>query len=351
VEITDLAHSDPQVTTALDRKVASMLNDPRDVTFVYLMAQCAAVALLGLGLFALPGAWVLYAAPLYWALWALGVLDRFILMLHCTSHRPLFTREHKWMNELIPRAIGPFFGETPETYFAHHMGMHHPENNLADDLSSTMRFRRDSPLHWLAYYLDFLVLGLLRLAGYHRRKGNEKLLLRTVLGELSFYALTAAAALINWRASLVVFVIPLVVVRTLMMAGNWAQHAFVDASDPANPYKNSITCINSRYNRRCFNDGYHIFHHVKARAHWTELPREFADNLETYGRQDAIVFEGVDFFMVWAFLMLGRWKTLARHFVQLPGAPVRDEAAVIAFLKSRVEPIEGLTPAGASQLA
>ena len=45
-------------------------------------------------------------APAYWALWALGVLDRFILMLHCTSHRPLFAREHKWMNELIPRAIG-----------------------------------------------------------------------------------------------------------------------------------------------------------------------------------------------------------------------------------------------------
>ena len=349
MEITDLAHSDPQVTTALDRRVASMLNDPRDVPFVYLMLQCAAVALVGLGLFALPGAWVWYAAPLYWALWALGVLDRFILMLHCTSHRPLFAREHKWMNELIPRAIGPFFGETPETYFAHHMGMHHPENNLPDDLSSTMRFRRDSALHWLAYYLDFLVLGLLRLAGYHHRKGNQKLLLRTVLGELSFYALAAAGALVNWRASLVVFVIPVVVVRTLMMAGNWAQHAFVDASDPANPYKNSITCINSRYNRRCFNDGYHIFHHVKARAHWTELPREFADNLETYGRQDAIVFEGIDFFMVWAFLMLGQWKTLARHFVQLPGAPARDEAAVIAFLKSRVEPIEGT--AGAPQSA
>jgi hypothetical protein len=134
-------------------------------------------------------------------------------------------------------------------------------------------------------------------------------------------------------------------VRLLMMAGNWGQHAFVDASDPANAYKNSITCINSRYNRRAFNDGYHIYHHVKARAHWTELPAEFRDNLATYAREDAIVFEGIDFFMVWAYLMLGMWKTLAKHFVRIPGAPERTEAEVIAFLKSRVQaiaPVEGV---------
>lgn len=339
MEITDLAHSNPQVTTALDRRLASLINDPRDLPFVYLMMQCGGVALLGLGLFALPGVWVWYAAPFYWALWAFGVLDRFILMLHCTSHRTLFKRAHGWMNQLIPWVIGPFFGETPETYFSHHMGMHHPENNLPDDLSSTMRYRRDRFTHWLRYHLDFLLLGLPRLVGYHLRRGNRRLLVRTVVGEFSFYALVVLAALVNWRASLVVFVIPVLVVRTLMMAGNWAQHAFVDPTDPGNAYKNSITCINSRYNRRCFNDGYHIHHHVKARAHWTELPREFADNLETYGRQDAIVFQGIDFFMVWVFLMLGRWQMLARHFVHLPGAPARDEAAVIAFLQSRVAPI------------
>ncbi len=339
MENTDLAHSEPRTESALDRRIAAMLNDPRDVPFVYLMVQCAAVALVGLALFAIPDARVWYAAPLYWALWALGVLDRFILMLHCTSHRPLFAREHRRLNLVIPWLLGPFFGETPETYFAHHMGMHHPENNLHDDLSSTMRYRRDSALHWLAYHLDFLALGLVRLAGYHRRKGNAKLLARTVLGELSFYALAAGALWLNWRAALVVFVAPVVVVRTLMMAGNWAQHAFIDASDPANAYKNSITCINTRYNRRCFNDGYHIHHHVKARAHWTELPREFVDNLHTYGREDAIVFRGIDFFQVWLLLMLGRWRTLARHFVQLPGAPARDEEAVVAFLRARTAPI------------
>ena len=68
-------------------------------------------------------------------------------------------------------------------------------------------------------------------------------------------------------------------------------------------------------------------------------PREFVDNLHTYGREDAIVFRGIDFFQVWLLLMLGRWRTLARHFVQLPGAPARDEEAVVAFLRARTAPI------------
>ncbi len=340
MEFKDLEHSSPRVETTLDRLLATLINDERDLPFVYLILQCLAVALLGVGLFFVPAQHFWYAAPIYWAIVAFGVLDRFILMLHCTSHRTLFKKERAWMNQIIPWVIGPFMGESPETYFAHHMGMHHPENNLPEDLSSTMKYQRDSLAHWLTYYVDFLLFGLARLVGYHKRKHNPKLLVRTILGEGSFLLVAGLLCLVNWRASMAVFLIPLVMVRFLMMAGNWGQHAFVDAADPGNPYKNSITCINSRYNRRAFNDGYHIHHHVKARTHWTELPAEFRDNLETYAREDAIVFEGVDFFMVWAFLMLGQWKTLAKHFVHIPGAPERSDDEVIAFLKSRVRRID-----------
>ena len=146
-------------------------------------------------------------------------------------------------------------------------------------------------------------------------------------------------AWINWQATLTVFVAPVLIARVLMMAGNWGQHAFVDASDPANPYLNSITCIHSRYNRRAFNDGYHIHHHVKPRAHWADLPGEFEDNRAVYGAQDAIVFEGQDFFMVWLWLMLGVWGPLERAFVQLPGAPERSPQEIRAFLQSRLAPI------------
>ncbi len=318
--------------------MVGLLNDPRDLPFVWLSVGCALLAVGGVALF-FSGRWFWWLAPPYLAIWGLGFLDRFILMLHCTSHRPLYKPRLRRMNLVIPWLLGPFFGQTPESYFAHHMGMHHPENNLEDDLSSTIAYRRDSVLHWLGYFGRFILLGLPDLARYHVRKHNSKLLRRLVVGELSFWGVVLVLMWFKPAATLVVLVGPVLFVRMLMMMGNWGQHAFVDASDPANAYKNSITCINTRYNERCFNDGYHIHHHVRARCHWSEYPTEFVDNAAEYGRQDAVVFDGIDFFQVWLLLMLRRWNTLARAFVALPGAPERSHDEIILLLKSRVAPI------------
>ncbi len=140
--------------------------------------------------------------------------------------------------------------------------------------------------------------------------------------------------LVNWRATVVVLAVPLVVARFAMMAGNWGQHAFIDEAAPENSYRNSITCINSGYNRRCFNDGYHIGHHLKATRHWTELPEDFLRNGSMYAAEDAIVFSGIDFFGVWVCLMLKRYNLLAKRFVQL-GEVARSNEETVALLRSR----------------
>lgn len=326
----------PSPSRALDQRIAAMLLDPRDLPFVWLMVQCLSWQFVSILLFFV-GPWVVYWAPIYWAGWGAIFVDRFILMLHCTSHRALF--KDRRLNNIIPWLIGPFYGQTPESYFAHHMGMHHPENNLGDDLSSTMKYERSRLSHWLHYLGSFLLVGLPGLARYHQTHNNKKLLRRLLLGEGTFWAVMAVLLFLNWQATLIVFLIPVLAVRILMMAGNWGQHAFVDKDDPANPYRNSITCINIRYNRRCFNDGYHILHHLRPRTHYTEYADEFEANRETYGKADAIVFDGIDFFQVWLFLMLGRWNWLAQRFVRLPGAPERTDEQVVAFLKGRTHAI------------
>ncbi len=319
-----------------DRMLVGLINDPRDLPFLYLILGCFAVSLLGIGLFFVEGALFWPLAVAWWAVWGLGFLDRFILMLHCTSHRPLFKKS--WMKHIIPWGIGPFFGQTPQSYFVHHIGMHHIEDNLAGDLSSTMRYRRDSILGWLHYVGSFLTSGLPRLAAYHWRRRSRHMFWRLIIGEGTFWTVVAALFLVDARATFVVFVAPVLVVRLLMMAGNWGQHAFIDPLDPADQYRSSITCINTRYNVRCFNDGYHTMHHVKPRTHWTAYPSEFEKMRAEYGRRDAIVFDGIDFFQVWFFLMLGRREALARRFVRLPGAPERTEADVLALFEERLRP-------------
>jgi fatty acid desaturase len=329
------------------RWATPLLNDPRDVAFVALMMQCGAFAAAGVALFfAGPLFW--YLVPLYWAVFVAGLLDRFTLMLHCTSHRQLFRPRYSFLNRIIPWVLGPFLGQSPETYFAHHMGMHHVEENLPGDLSSTMRFQRDRLGHWLRYYARFMFLGVYDLGRYFARHDRPRLLRRILAGEGVFWAATIALLFVNPRATLAVLLGPLLLMRTLMMMGNWAQHAFVCSEQPGNPYRASITCLNTRYNRRSFNDGYHVLHHLQPRCHWTEHPAEYERDLAEYGRQDAIVLEGIDFFQVWVLLMAKRWKRLARAFVRLPGAPERSEAEVIAFLQGRVRPfvaaVERLVP-------
>jgi fatty acid desaturase len=318
--------------------VAPLINDPRDAVFIGLMAQCLLFAAAGVSFYFLDRVSPWFVVGYWGALFAL-LLDRFTLMLHCTSHRQLFKPKFRLLNEVIPWVIGPFFGQTPNTYFAHHLGMHHTEENLDDDLSTTIHFQRDKFTHWLQYWARFLTVGLPDLVQYMRRKNRRRLMKKVIIGEGTFWGSFALLMWLNPIATLIVFAFPLVVIRTLMMMGNWGQHAFIVADRPESPYAAAITCINSRYNRRCFNDGYHIGHHLQARAHWTEYPIEFETNIARYVENGAIVFEKIDFFMVWLYLMTGSWRSLARAYVQLPGAPVRSEAEIIALLKERVQPL------------
>ena len=288
----------------VERAALRFVNDPRDTPFLGLIALLlATVVSSGVALY-LPGVFRWWLGVLHLGLFGY-FLGPFILMLHNTSHRRLFKRSWAWMNHFIPWVMGPFFGESPETYFAHHVGMHHPENNLEADISSTLQYRRDSVVDFARYFFRFFFIGIIELTSY-------------------------------FAARTVVFILPYFIARFAMMAGNWGQHAFIDRAAPENSYRNSITCINSAYNRRCFNDGYHIGHHVKATRHWTEMPGDFVANLATYEAEGAIVFEGIDFFVVWLLLMLGRYDKLARRVVQL-GATSRSQAETEAFLRSRVQ--------------
>ena len=333
----------------LDAWFARFINDPRDVPFVRLSLMATLVMVPFAVMLFVPHVFRWWLAPVYWFC-NFRFLDRFILMLHNTSHRPLYTPRYRWLNSWIPWVLGPLFGETPGSYFAHHIGMHHPENNLAEDLSSTMAYRRDSAAHFLQYFGRFMWRGLVDLAVYLGRKNRAKMRQRLLLGEISFVLVVTALLFVEWRATLVVFVGPVLLVRFLMMAGNWGQHAFVCAEQPESPYRNSITVIRCKYNERCFNDGYHIGHHVKATRHWTEMPGDFDANVAEYARNGAIVFSGIDFFGVWLLLMLKRYASLARHYVALDGS-TPSEAEIVQLLTSRTRPIAALSEGDARGVA
>jgi hypothetical protein len=338
MKLTDPVYLPEAAVRPWERRMLPLLNDVRDLPFVRLSLKLLLVNVPLAALLYVPGLYRWWLAVPYFVLNSLVFLGPFILMLHNTSHRALFKRKYRLLNHLIPWALGPFFGETPDSYYAHHVGMHHAENNLVADISSTLRFRRDSLLHFTRYFLRFFFIGWAELTRYHWNKKRFKLLRRFWLGELTFYAAVALLALWRFYPTLSVFIIPFCFTRATMMAGNWAQHAFIDVATPESPYRNSITCVNSSYNHMGFNDGYHIGHHVKPTLHWTEMPGDFLRNIDCYRTEKAIVFRRLDYFGIWALLMTHQYRFLSRFYVELDTAQPKSRLEVMALLRARTQP-------------
>jgi len=335
VTITDPVPATARSSRPISALFGPLVRDERDLPFVRLsLLLTVTVIPLAVAMF-LPGVFRWWMAPVYWALffWFVGP---FVLMLHCTSHRVLFKREYGLLNKYIPWVIGIFFGQSPETYFVHHIGMHHTDGNLPDDLSSTMPYQRDSFVDWLKYLGRFLVLGDFELYRYMMQRGRRKLAARLVIGETFHFALIVVALLINWRAAVVVFVVPTLVLRILLMMGNWAQHALVDPDDPTNDYRTVITFINSPYNHRCWNDGYHLGHHLKPNRHWLDMPADMLDKRESMIANKSLVFRKIDYFLIFLLLMFKRYRTLARFHVDLDPDNPMSEDEVVALIKRRV---------------
>ncbi|RAJ75144.1 fatty acid desaturase [Chitinophaga dinghuensis] len=342
--ITDPVFTRPATESVFDKFFKSMIKDERDLPFVYLTLKITFTLWPLAILMYIPGtvSWLWWtAAIVYQILNNVVFKGPFGLMLHCTSHRAFFVRKYQLLNHYLPWVIGPLFGQTPETYYSHHIGMHHPENNMPEDESSTMSYQRDSFRGFLQYLGSFFFAGVYHLALYFVRKKRKQLLIRSVRGELLFILACVGLSFINFPATFVVFILPFIISRIIMMVGNWAQHAFICAADPDNSYKNSITCINTKYNHKCWNDGYHISHHVKPNMHWTDHPVYFRKTLGEYVNNDAIVFDSIHFLHVWLWLMSKRYDLLAKHFVNIGGKFKSDEE-IMDFLKERTRKIKAV---------
>ena len=291
-----------------------LLKDHRDIPFLKQLLLTL-LLFLPLSIFLLTK----HSAPLWlrMAYWVFFVymLGPHLLMLHNVCHRSPWKKPFKnFMNNLL-EFIGLFFGLPPRLYYHHHIKMHHKEGNGPDDLSSTEKYQRDNFFHWLLYFLDFIILTPFELPRYFIRRNRWDYALKVTLAYMSFYSLIVFSYLYNPEGTITVFIIPTLICWFGLMAGNWTQHAFIDPFEPNNDYKNSITVVDSLYNKRCFNDGYHIGHHLRPGMHWTEMPTEFEKNRDLYKKNEAIIFKTLDYQAIWFLLMTKRYRKLSQYYV------------------------------------
>jgi fatty acid desaturase len=345
--ITDPVYVERDHFSRFEKFWISKIRDKRDLPFIHVMFKITFLMMLpGLSLFFFPAtSWLWWAiAAYYFYVNNIVYKGPFGLMLHCTSHRILFKQKYNFANYYLPWIVSPFFGQTPETYASHHLGMHHVENNLEDDESSTMQYQRDSFRDFMKYFLNFLVKGFVDLVNYFNWRKRYKLRDRVIRGEVLFFVACIALLFVHWPATVVVFILPFFISRFIMMLGNFSQHSFVDFNDPGNNYKNSVNCINTSYNKKCWNDGYHIDHHNKPSLHWTLYPVHFQENIDEFAKHKAFVFDNLDFLWIWIALMRKDYKKLASHLVNINGT-FKSEEEAISLMKKRTAkmPKRGIT--------
>ena len=244
----------------------------------------------------------------------------FTLMLHNHIHNNGILRKSfplSVFDRLFPYISGPLCGHTWDSYYYHHVKMHHVEGNGADDLSTTIYYQRDEPTEFLKYLGSFLLITWIQLPIYFFRTKKYGLAAKALISECSSMATIYTLTYLNPRPATFCLLLPWAIMRIGMMVGNWGQHCLVDNVDPMSDFRSSITLIDVSSNRHCFNDGYHTSHHLNPKRHWKKHPEAFLRQKAQYQTEGALTFANVDYIMITMSCLTKNFDKLARHLVPM----------------------------------
>ncbi len=336
--ITDPVFNKEKPLSSFERFLMRFIKDKRDLPFIHL--------LISIHLTVVPGAVLLFTPVLQGWWWWVAALPYFYvsqfyfkgsfgLMLHCFCHRKIWKTAYQMMQKYVLWFLCPLFGHLGEGYNSHHIGMHHIVGNMPDDTSSTMGYQRDSLKDFLKYWLHFMFLGVYETYLYLRKRKLPRFYKPLTWSEILFFVFAISMCFVNLKATLVVFVVPFFFARLVMMLGNWTQHAFIDPYEPEDELASTIICVNTVYNQKCWNDGYHAFHHLRQAAHYTEYPLMFEKHLNELSDKKTIIFSGIHYLHIFTWLLTKRYDKLAAHLVNIKKT-FACEADAIALMKLRV---------------
>ena len=211
-----------------------------DVVFLTYILVLSALGIPNIVLLFLRFNW--FQAVFQWALVTYFVGPYSILLHNHIHGRGVMSRSWAFLDILFPYILGPMMGQTWNSFYYHHKH-HHVEENGPEDLSSTLRYQRDSPLDLAMYIGRFVFLIWFELPLYYIRKGKPAFGLKFFAWEISSYAFVVLLARVNFAAAMTGLVLPFIQWRVAIMANNWGQHAFIDEDEPESNLRCSITLI------------------------------------------------------------------------------------------------------------
>lgn len=291
----------------------------------------------------LPSALYLYYNFHWWhgilhtvfAVWNAGP---FTLLLHNHIHNNGIFKKQYWMFDLFfPYIVGPLMGHTWDSYYNHHVKMHHVEGNGPDDLSSTVRYQRDEPLEFLRYLMNFLIKTPIELPWYFYTRKKYVLAAKSLVKETASVAIILTLTYKYPGPGSFTLFLPYLIMRIGMMLGNWGQHCLVDNIDPLSDFRSSITILDQASNRHCFNDGYHTSHHLNPKRHWKAHPMAFVKAKAKYQAEGALTFTGIDYLEMTFRTITKDYDTLAKKLVPMGEQIAMSHEERMELLRSKTK--------------
>jgi hypothetical protein len=219
---------------------SSVVRHRSDVVFLTYVLVLFTVGIPNIVLLFLHFNW--FQAIFQWALVTYFVGPYSILLHNHIHGRGVMSKRWSLIDTLFPYILGPMMGQTWNSFYYHHKH-HHVEENGPKDLSSTLRYQRDSGIDLALYISRFVFLIWFELPLYYLRKGKPGFAFKFFAWEIISYAFIVLLARVNFAAAMTALVLPFIQWRVAIMANNWGQHAFIDEDEPESNLRCSITLI------------------------------------------------------------------------------------------------------------
>jgi beta-carotene hydroxylase len=238
-------------------------------------------------------AYLAAAAILTIANWRLGrvhpVLYPATLFFFFTSavishnHNHLGIWRSKTLNLFTSYVIAMFYGHPAIAWVPTHNQVHHRLNNRPGDTSRSPKwFGRNHLAALLVYPIltNFAQTRDIRAFFGDLWKRDRAAFWSAVSEYAVFFGAMGLLLALDWRKTLLFFVIPQQVALFAIQCVNYLQHVETDAYSEWNHSRNFLS---PSLNAILFNNGYHTVHHLKPGVHWSQLPalhRQHAQNID-----------------------------------------------------------------------
>ena len=188
------------------------------------------------------------------------------------NHNHLGVWRSKTLNLFTSYLIAMFYGHPAIAWVPTHNQVHHRLNNRPGDTSRSPKWFEGNHLAAILVYPPLTNFAQTRdihafLRDLYRR---DRPAFWSAMSEyVVFFGTMAFLLVLDWRKTLLFFVIPQQAALFLIQCVNYLQHVETDAESEWNHSRNFVSPL---LNALLFNNGYHTVHHLKPGVHWSQLP-------------------------------------------------------------------------------